>query len=141
METMVKPYTVVHQMQMTDTSCVPACIAMVTGFSQGGIISQMASHGGSSGSLREEFRQWVRMGYLPRLLPYNELIDGKRRVMLATVPSLNILGGNHRIVIDYTDPEEGPTILDPNDGREGKLFYTMDNIRSWSELTVVDFVY
>lgn len=141
METMAKPYTVVHQMQMTDTSCVPACIAMVTGFSQGGIILQMASHGGSSGSLREEFRQWVRMGYLPRLLPYNELIEGKRRVMLATVPSLNFPGGNHRIVIDYTDVEEGPTILDPNEGREGKLFYTMGNIRSWSELTVVDFVY
>lgn len=132
---------ITHLQQLTDTSCVPACIAMVSGVGQHRIIDQMAKHGGSSGSLREEFRQWVRMGYLPRLLPYNELMDGRRRVMLATVPSLNFEGGNHRIVIDYTDGDEGPTILDPNEGREGKRFYTMDNIHSWSELTLVDFVY
>ncbi len=125
-----------HQQQATNTSCVAACIAMVTGIDQLRIISQMEKHDGGRSSMHDEFRQWVRMGYLPRRLPYGDLRHGA--VMVATVPSLNIPGGNHRIVIDH---RKCLKVLDPNEGREGKLFYTADSLRTWSELTIVENVY
>ena len=41
---------------------------------------------------------------------------------MLVVPSLNIKGGAHYIVLDYRD-ENYPKIYDPNKGREGKEFY------------------
>ena len=126
---------VIHkQTQLTPTSCVPCCIAMVTGVDQQSIIDEMAMHYDSSGSMRSEFRQWVRMGYLPRALPYGDLQPGQ--LMLATVPSLNIEAGNHRIIIDWLGDE--PIVHDPNEGREGRKVYTYHKLRGWSELTVVE---
>lgn len=124
------------QSQLTPTSCVPACISMYTGIDQQKIIDQMKEHGDSTGGLHCEFRQWVRMGYLPRTLPYPDLILGYKKVFLLTVPSLNIKGGNHRILIDY---QENLKVYDPNDGIPGKLVYNYDLLNSWSELTVVEF--
>lgn len=135
-------HKIVHQQQLTDTSCVPASISMLTGlyqyipFPQKDIIAQMEAHHDSSGSLHSEFRQWVRMGYYPYLTQFNELRHGK--VYLATVPSLNKVAGNHRIIIDMTDDM---VIFDPNEGRENKLYYTPSILRSWSELTFVEYVY
>ena len=111
-------------------------MAMVTGIDQLRIISQMEKHDGNRSSMHDEFRHWVRMGYLPSRLPYGDLYDGM--VIIATVPSLNHPGGNHRIVIDMRDEMK---VLDPNKGREGKLFYTADSLRTWSELTIVENVY
>lgn len=123
------------QTQLTPTSCVPCCIAMVTGVDQQSIIDEMAKHYDSSGGSHSEFRQWVRMGYLPRQLPYGDLQPGS--LMLATVPSLNIEAGNHRIIIDWRGDE--PIVYDPNEGREGRKHYTYHKLRGWSELTVVEY--
>jgi len=133
---------IVHQQQLTDTSCVPCCMSMMTGFFQGQaveqrrIIDQMQEHGDSNGSLHAEFRQWVRMGYYPFLERWNEIRHGK--IYLATVPSLNKVGGNHRIIVDMI---EDMTIYDPNEGREDRLYYTPLMLRSWSELTLLEYVY
>lgn len=108
---------------------------MITGVDQQSIIDEMASHCDSCGGMRNEYRQWVRMGYLPRLLPYGDLIPGN--LMLATVPSLNIEAGNHRIVIDWRGDE--PVVYDPNEGRDGRKYYTFSKLRGWSELTVVEY--
>lgn len=125
-----------HRQQVTNTSCVAACLSMVTGVEQERIIGQMAKHDGGRSSLHDEYRQWVRMGYLPRRLPYGDMKFGA--VMVATVPSLNLPGGNHRIVIDH---RECLKVLDPNEGREGKLFYTADSLRTWTDLTIVEYVF
>lgn len=121
------------QQQLTDSSCVAACLAIVTGADQQQIIGEMAADEGQRGSLQDEFRQWVRLGYLPSLLPYNLLQMGE--VIVATVPSLNVVGGNHRIVIDCRG--DGMEVIDPNEGRPGKKFYTVDSLHSWTEATVV----
>lgn len=123
-----------HQTQLTPTSCVPACMAMISGVDQQSIIDDLDRHHGSCGSLHDEFCQWVRLGYLPQLVPWNSLRHGI--VMLATVPSLNIPGGMHRIVIDLRDVL---TVYDPNKGRDGRRFYTEDSLHSWSDLTTVEF--
>lgn len=102
---------IVHQTQLTSSSCVPACIAMITGVDQQLIIDEMAKYHDSSGGMRQEFRQWVRMGYLPRLLPYGDLAHGHGSVFLATVPSLNIAAGNHRIVLDWRGDDGWHSLL------------------------------
>lgn len=127
---------IVHQTQLTPSSCVPACIAMVTGVDQQLIIDEMAAHNGSCGGRHDEFKQWVRMGYLPQCLPFSDLIAGHGKIMLATVPSLNIEAGNHRIVLDF---RKSLTVYDPNQGREGRKFYDRDRLRGFSELTIVEY--
>ena len=84
---MTKPkLTIKHQMQLTPASCVPACIAMITGVDQAVIMSHMRADGGSCGGLYYEFRQWARMGYLPSHHYYPELIQALGKVVLLTVP-------------------------------------------------------
>jgi hypothetical protein len=58
--------------------------------------------------------------------------------MLATVPSLNVRGGNHRIVIDTRD---GYEVFDPNLGHEEREVYDDKSLVTWSELTVVSYCF
>lgn len=125
------------QQQLTKSSCVPACIAMITGVDQQLIIDEMAKHNDSCAGMHAECRQWVRMGYLPHAVPMNDLVYGRGKVMLATVPSLNIPGGNHRVIFDWQD-ESGIVVYDPNDGYPGREVYTWQRVRTWSELMTVE---
>lgn len=129
---------IIHkQQQITSSSCVPACIAMITGVDQQLIIDEMKKYNDSSGGTKQEFRQWVRMGYLPRQLSFSEGLHSLwGKVALATVPSLNIEGGLHRIVIDLQG--ENIKVYDPNEGKENKKVHTWP-LRTYTELTVVEY--
>ena len=53
---------------------------------------------------------------------------------LITVPSLNVVGGLHHIIMDLRSDTE--IILDPNYGRVGKKYYTGWSVKSESLLAV-----
>ena len=119
--------------QELDNTCAQACIAMVTGRSftevhdvqQGMMDSRQIEH------------LLAHFGYMTQNTPHN-IPHG---VCLLTVPSLNTLGLNHLIVFE-TLPD-GFQILDPNNGRKHKNFYTAKSqygedlhefpLRSWTE--------
>lgn len=127
-----------HVTQYTPKACVYACLEMVSFglMSQREIHQQMKSFKDDSG-LFSESRQLVRMGLLPLSYPTGEILIGK--VMLVTVPSLNIEGGNHRVVIDTRDEHE---LFDPNFGRDKsvKLYDPhMQNLCGFSEITVIEY--
>ena len=53
-------------------------------------------------------------------------------VYLLCVPSLNISGVNHEIVVEMKDGI--CMVYDPNAGKEGKKSYTANELKSWSEM-------
>lgn len=137
-----------HVIQHTSNSCIFASMEMIDRLhrpddylDQRQIRSAVEYHRDGL-SLHSEFRQWVRMGYLPRLHHTTELCDVIGKVCLMTVPSLNNVAGNHRIVVDM---REEHLIYDPNKGRgEGEdglyihWYAGMADLDGWSEITFVE---
>lgn len=121
--------------QYTPRACVFACLEMVCygKKDQREIHSDMKNYRDDA-NIRGEFRQLVRMGFLPIRSPFNELI--KNSLMLVTVPSMNCDRGNHRIVIDMRNGKE--KLYDPNEGREGGVYKSdLSNLHGFSEVTLL----
>lgn len=87
--------------------------------------------GGLSG--RETDRLLVRLGIMPRYRNGEDIRPG--RIYLVQVPSLNIRGGMHMIVLDS---RADPLVFDPNTGREGVETYDLGKIRGWGDLIEVE---
>jgi len=121
------------QKQFKDDACVAACIAMVSNCHQESIYHDLDDES----DLKSEFMQWVRLGYLPTLHSFTHLIFDK--VQIVTVPSLNVVGGNHRIVVT-NDDENGWQVFDPQNGVKDKKFYAnIESLKSWTQLTTVEY--
>lgn len=131
-------FNIVHQKQETHTTCGIACLAMCFNISQKEIVT-----------LAESIKINVPKGISPNGLEYliNLLCDdGKsghgyirqvnewlmfERLYIVSVPSLNLSGSSHWIVIYMGEaPESGRgddfnnvRIYDPQEGIEGKLYY------------------
>ena len=109
--------------QPCDQSCILACLVMITGISFLDIsniidtppseeeVDYILDIAKSEGYIGD----WER-----RLYPY--LVDGYNMIV---VPSLNIIGDNHMIVVHTSDG--GKLVFDPNQGRKDKKFYVSDN--------------
>ena len=112
--------------------CVSACVAMVTGRTY---VEVRKASGGVMTSFAEILHLLAHFGHvgIPLL---NPRIPQERCALLACVPSLNVKGGNHEIVLTYDPDGTILTVLDPNKGVDGKLFYGPDGVmlRSWTEL-------
>lgn len=113
------------QMQLTKTGCVAACIAMACGKPVKEIMGEY--HHPEDGIDFHSFLGALKIEGVPYIeytatgfLPYN-------RVFIISVPSLNIQGHTHAIVVQTQSKEEGGCfILDPNSGRPGAKCYGVD---------------
>lgn len=107
--------------QPTPDSCTSACLSMLTSVDVNEVVSLfhsdwkslrsnpsefLSNHGIRHSVNKDVFSHKVKWGY----------------IYLLTVPSLNIEGGLHHIVLDLTGEFE--IVLDPNSGKEGKKYYT-----------------
>lgn len=117
-----------HVQQPTPFSCVPTCISMVTGVSLDKILEMTANPKAfdRGWSAEQELAILVQLDILP-------VYDNLKRydfdsIYLVTVASLNLERSNHRIILDLRDKADR-TVYDPNEGREGKLFYTDHDYR------------
>jgi hypothetical protein len=116
-----------HVQQDDDKSCTLACIAMVTGASYAelkkNVMQVPVPHS-------EVDRLLYANGMYPLRSVYTTLFAGKTYIV--AVPSLNFKGGMHSIVVQTGETPEDPfVILDPQEGREGREFYTLENLISW----------
>ena len=111
-----------HQQQPCALSCFSTCIAM--------ILSRPAE------KVREEIHAAYREGgiSLGEVLdsygvPFTEFKTAGRNnidkpgIWFVAVPSLNIVGIMHQVLVEYL-PNESWAVFDPNEGREDKKFYT-----------------
>lgn len=109
-----------HQMQPCPFSCVSTCLAMLSGRPASEVVALL--HEGYRANvitLREMLN-----GLKIKFSSFDS-VDGGELVnegaYLCTVPSLNIQGGNHQIIIVVTDCDY--IVHDPVKGREGRLYY------------------
>lgn len=111
---------IVHQQQPCPVSCVVTSIAMLTN-KPVDEVKQKYHDDYRSGKcsirkmLDESGLSYKEFGTLEEAGMVEE------GAYLATVPSLNIRGGNHSVVFEVT--EDGYFILDPVEGREGRFYY------------------
>ncbi len=110
----------VHQQQPTDNTCMAASVAMLVGLSASEAVERyhdaIYNHGHRTwyDDILEEHGIPFEFGH-PR---YPRLRTGN--VYCVTAPSLNE-NCSHALVVDVRGPKM--IVLDPNKGREGKLFY------------------
>lgn len=117
---------ITHQKQPYSTCCVQTCLAMLLDEPVEDVIAMLGTKEGLS--TFETYQALNRFKFVWNALVLPELIfDG---LYLLTVPSLNLQGRNHCILVERSDVI---TVYDPNEGKEGKLFYTSSNLSSWSE--------
>lgn len=112
--------TIQHVTQPTANSCVPTCISMVTGVSLDEILKLTSSENSFNYGWTpdQEMAILVKLGVYPERSTHVNYDS----IYLVTVPSINIARHNHRIVLDLRDESER-IVYDPNENREGKLFY------------------
>lgn len=122
------PNPIKHVCQPDNISCTSACLAMLTGIPIQQILNEF--HIGWT-----QGKQITPIQYLTEKrdagesdvvmdlhLTYGDTL-WPGGVYLLTVPSLNTVGHFHHIVFDWRD-DENPLVLDPNQGRSGKRYFT-----------------
>lgn len=112
------------QKQTLHNSCLSACVAMLTGRPVEEVTAQYHDLIWSGMPITEVLRQ-EGVPFQELSLKANQVWFG--RVYLACVPSLNLPGSFHAIIIDARGDEM--EVLDP--APEGKQQYTAENLHSW----------
>lgn len=129
-----------YKNQINDKSCVHACLAMITGKSVIEIWDRFPfpltpKH---ELTLLIESRLWpVCQQHFSNQFPMCGLY-------LVSVPSLNVEGVNHRVVVSVRETDV--ICYDPQKGREGKKYYSSDSfspgsgtpVKSYSEVCMID---
>lgn len=109
-----------HQTQPCTVSCVATCLAMLVDEPVQGLIDQFhAKYREGATSMRQLLDELQVPCTSFDSLDLPPLKD--EGAYLVSVPSLNIQGGMHQIIIEVTD--DNYRVVDPVKGREGKLFY------------------
>lgn len=109
-------FQIQHQQQPNDSTCNQTCLAMLLGVPVAEVIKVFGDGGWDTHDMFTALnRCWFRWD---ALLFDNLIANGH---YLASVPSLNHLGGGHCIVI--VKDENGETVYDPNRGGPSKKFY------------------
>lgn len=122
-----------HQTQPTGNTCVCTCIAMLTGKPAQEVVDKWHdlyySHHEPLMDILEEEGLRVECHYSagsPRILP------GK--LYMLTVPSLNVEGSLHQVLVDWRDEAVGPVCLDPAKGLPDRKYYTLSE-DEWDDVT------
>ena len=112
--------------QPTPHSCVHACLSMVTGLPVNDLIDRFSDSGLSSAI---EATVLTEMGILPISLPITiatPFLNGN--VFFLTVPSLNVLGNQHLVVVE-ADGDGDLIVYDPNKDKEDYSWYPPDALQ------------
>lgn len=123
-----------HVKQRRDDDCVLTCVEMVTGIT----VPEM--------ELKYDFDYPTNIDSMIKIMCLNGFICVRQvddiiyneRVYFLTVPSLNIAGQLHFIILDTRN---GFKLYDPNSGKDGKKFYdhSYRDTLSWSNpIEIVD---
>lgn len=119
--------------QPTGDSCTSACLSMLTGIPIDEVIEKFHSDWKAKKSNPAVWLNQNGFNYEVNHNPFCHTAEWGS-VYLLTVPSLNIVGGLHHIVMDLRSDTE--VILDPNYGKVGKKYYTGWSVKSESLLAV-----
>jgi len=113
-----------------ENTCTMACIAMAADMSYKEVKNAYPEFNGKGMTKRQTLQLLERLN-IPNI-PYTDATIFGGRLYLVAVPSLNIPGGMHTILLDYTSKEI--IVIDPNKGYPGRAYYTNDTLISWGEV-------
>ena len=122
--------------QNSDISCMFACVAMVAGKNLSTVVdvaNELKIYPPCS------MMEFMRLLTCFRILGVPEPLEGLRDNALykVCVPSLNSQAGLHSIIIDSRGDRY--EVYDPQNGMEGKKFYTRKNFKTFSlPIKIVD---
>ncbi len=125
-----------HVRQEDSHGCVIACIAMVAGKTYAEVRRCFPTYGDNPTSgIQADKRDivLVRNGIWP--IRHTDLNLYPDKLYIVSVPSLNIEGGMHSVVVDCTG--DAMELLDPQMGNDGKQWYTNDRMRSFGDVLEV----
>lgn len=108
------------QQQPTKTSCMSACVAMVSGQPVEDVVQRWHESFHDKTSWLDDALDFYKIPYFYGSQRKGELLYGF--VYFLTVPSLNIKGGLHQILMSLT-ADRGIEVFDPNKGRKGCMYY------------------
>lgn len=106
--------------QPTGDTCTSACLAMITGIGVEDVINEFHQKWKDQESNPSEFLKVHGFEHEIHTDPFNNCVDWGY-VYLVTVPSLNIEGGLHHIILDTSGDSE--MVYDPNNGKKDKRYY------------------
>ena len=125
---------IVFQQQNRPKNCASACVAMVLNLPIDEITEYFQEAYDSGDILIHDYLQKRGIETVPMSLA-DKPIPGF--VYFLAVPSLNIKGESHQVIMDFRSEEAGAVLIDPNKGREGKEWYV--NLAEGSELSPGEF--
>ena len=117
--------------QPDNLTCTVACVAMIAGVSFDDALFAHIDLGKPPYAENESMIALVRLGVFSRKQIDNQLIEG--RLYMADVPSINVLGVMHAIVID-TRNKDSIKVYDPQQGKENIKHYTYEILQGFSNL-------
>ena len=119
---MIKP--IVHQTQPTSNTCVCTCLAILLGKPAQEVIDKWHA--------RYYTQQEVMLDILEEegFAVECHYSAGRATLLpgfayLLTVPSLNLEGQMHQVIVDWRDAAVGPVCLDPAKGLPDRKYYTL----------------
>jgi hypothetical protein len=123
-----------HIVQINDRSCVAACLAMITGRSSKEVFDEFHD---SYINGKTRLCDYLEKHSIPFEL--KTIRDHVRpgTVYLLSVPSLNIRGGMHQVVLDTRG--DICVVYDPAKGKEDKFYYVYDNPKFTNQVSLRGF--
>lgn len=123
------------QQQPTKDSCVSTCLAMVLSVPCQIMIDKFHERYRYKGENIKSIMEEAGIGYEAfGGLDHVGIADLSDGVYWVTVPSLNIPGGYHQVLIEITDGGDMWCLHDPQRGKEGILYYSANpdlSAESW----------
>lgn len=134
-------YGIEFKNQINNSTCVHACLAMVTRKSVEKVVEEAGGYENGL-TLHEEKIYLAKNGYSVIYSPVDALYQFSTfGVHLVSLPSKNVLGRMHRVVVVASEKLDDIIVIDPQMGREGvKTFgYTdiMTGKAGYCEITYV----
>lgn len=115
------------QQQPTKNSCMSACVAMISGAPVENVMLQWHDAFHDKSAWLDDALDFYKIPYLYGSQRKGELLYGF--IYFLTVPSLNIKGGLHQVLMSLT-ADRGIEVFDPNMGRPDTLYYVYGPAKS-----------
>ncbi|EPK0710199.1 hypothetical protein [Enterobacter hormaechei] len=123
-----------HQQQPTFNTCMATCVAMVAGQPVDEVVSRWHQAFHDKTDWLDDALDYYKIPYFYGSQRKAELLHGF--IYFLTVPSLNITGGLHQILISLT-AERGIEVFDPAKGRPGAKSYVYGDPKSEDEVSLI----
>lgn len=123
-----------HQTQPTYNTCMATCVAMVAGKHVDEVVARWHESFHAKTEWLDDALDYYKIPYFYGCQRRAELLFGF--VYFLTVPSLNITGGLHQILVALTN-ERGIEVFDPVKGRPGAKNYVYGKPTSANEVSLI----